>query len=270
MDIEYTGNHTLKLIKPRKEDSSKGDFGCLTTLCGCENMTGAAALSAYGALRCGLGLLRFAGNEETIKRMQQIIFEPVFLPVERIWEQKCTAFLCGCGIGRDYDSILPKILETCNVPCVLDADCINFLAENINVLERINCPKLLTPHPGEMARLCKTSAKEIQTNRIKIASDFAEKYGCILVLKGKNTVIACPDGRVCLNTSGSSALATGGSGDVLAGVIASLIAQGYDMFDAAILGVYIHGLAADRLETSLGKSGVLPSDLPKEIGRIMG
>ncbi len=267
---EYTGNEILSLIKPRRENSSKGDFGCVTALCGCETMTGAAALSALGALRSGLGLLRLSGNCETIKRLQQIIYEPVFLPVEQIWSQKCDAFLCGCGIGRSYDGILPEILLGCRVNAVLDADCINFLAMNIDILEKMNCGKLLTPHPGEMARLCGISVEEVQKNRVEIALDFARKYNCILVLKGKNTVVAHPSGRACINTSGSDALATGGSGDVLAGVIASLIAQGYDTFDGARLGVYLHGLAADRLSEKYGKSGVIPSDLPKEIGRLLG
>ena len=270
MDITYTDEKVLKLIKPRKANGSKGDFGCLTTLCGSVNMTGAAALCSMAALRSGLGLLRFAGDDETVKRMQQIIFEPVFISANNIWDYPCTAFLCGCGIGRGYDEILSKTLEKCQVPAVLDADCINFLAKNINVLERVRCEKILTPHPGEMARLCNTTVEEIQSNRIEIAAEFAKKHNCILILKGMNTVIADQNGRVIVNTSGNDSLSTGGSGDVLAGVIASLTAQGYLPLDAAVLGVYIHGLAAERLSERLGKSGVIPSDLPCEIGKILG
>ncbi len=270
MEIEYTNSDILKSIKPRKEDSCKGDFGSLTMLCGCETMTGAAVLSAYGALRSGLGLLHFSGNQETIRRIQGMLLEPVYLPLERIWDKKHTAFLCGCGIGRTYDGILPKILEECKVPAVLDADCINFLAMNIDVLGRMKCEKLLTPHPMEMSRLCGKSVEEIQSNRIQTAKAFAKEHNCILLLKGKNTVIAHPNGRIAVNTSGSSALSKGGSGDVLAGVIASLAAQGYDLFLAARLGAYLHGLAAENLSAKLGKSGVLPSDLPMEIGRLLG
>jgi len=270
MHIEYTGAEILKLIKPRKENSSKGDFGSLTMLCGCETMTGAAVMSAYGALRSGLGLLHFSGNEETIKRIQTILFEPVYLPVENIWEKKHTAFLCGCGIGRTYDDILTRILEQCSVPAILDADCINFLSRNINVLGRMKCEKILTPHPAEMSRLCGKPIDEIQASRTETARDFARAHNCILLLKGQNTVIAAPDGRISINTSGSSALAKGGSGDVLAGVIASLAAQGYEPYDAARLGAYVHGLAAENLSVKLGKSGVLPSDLPMEIGRLLG
>lgn len=267
---EYITNDILKLIRPRKEDSSKGDFGTLLTLCGCENMTGAAYLSSMAALRSGLGLLRFCGNKETLERIQRILFEPVFLPIESIKDAQSTAFLCGCGIGRVYDDALPEILESRETPCVLDADCIYFLSMHIDVLGRMNCIKILTPHPGEMARLTGKTVAEIQSAREDIAKNFAQEHKCTLVLKGHNTVIASPDGSIHINTSGSSALAKGGSGDVLAGLIASLAAQGYCASEAAKLGVYIHGLAADRLESRLGKSGVLPSDLPAEIGRILG
>jgi NAD(P)H-hydrate epimerase len=260
----------LGLIRPRKEDSSKGDFGTLLTLCGSENMTGAAYLSATAALRSGVGLLRFCGNEETLAKMQKILYEPVFLPLCDIQSANRTAFLCGCGIGRCYDGILEDTLVNNDAVAVIDADCINFLAMHIDVLERMKCPKILTPHPGEMARLCGTTVENIQSARERFASDFARKYDCILVLKGHETVIADPSGSVAVNTSGSSALAKGGSGDVLAGVIASLAAQGYPPIEAATLAVYIHGAAADRLAEEYGKSGVLPSDLPKEIGRILG
>jgi NAD(P)H-hydrate epimerase len=261
---------TLNLIKPRKENSSKGDFGTLLTLCGSKNMTGAAYFAVMGALRSGVGLLRFCGDDETLDKAQQILFEPTFLTLDGIKSTSCTAFLCGCGIGRTYDGYLEQILTDCNVPCVLDADCINFLSQHIDVLGKMKCQKILTPHPGEMARLCKTSIDEIQASREEITMNFARENNCILVLKGKNTVVADPNGDVFINQSGSSALAKGGSGDVLAGVIASLLAQGYCGIDAAKLGVYSHGLAADNLAKSYGKSGVIPSDLPKEIGRILG
>lgn len=270
MPSEFLTNETLKLIRPRKEDSSKGDFGTLLMLCGCENMTGAAYLSATAAMRCGVGLVRFCGNRETLAKMQRILYEPVFVPIEELSAAGRTAFLCGCGIGRVYDEHLTDILENCDKTAILDADCINFLAMHMDVLGRIKCEKILTPHPAEMSRLTGKSVAEIQSAREETASGFAKKHGCVLVLKGSGTVVAAPDGKTWVNTSGSSALAKGGSGDVLAGVIASLAAQGYSATDAARLGVYIHGLAADRLAEVYGKSGVLPSDLPMEIGRIMG
>ncbi len=270
MQRDFLTEETLKLIRTRKENSSKGDFGTLLTLCGSKNMTGAACLAALAALRSGVGLLRFCGNKETLDKIQPILFEPVFLPLNDIKDASCTAFLCGCGIGRDYDGYLREILENCRKTAILDADCINFLAMHIDVLGRMKCPKILTPHPGEMSRLCGKSIDEIQSSREETASDFAKRFDCVLVLKGQGTVVANPQGDVWINTSGSSALAKGGSGDVLAGVIASLVAQGYPHEDAAKLGVYVHGLAADRLARLYGKSGVIPSDLPKEIGSILG
>lgn len=261
---------TLNLIRERKEDSSKGDFGLLLTLCGSENMTGAAYLSATAALRSGVGLLRFCGNSATLDKMQRILFEPIFLPLDEFTFDRASAFLCGCGIGRAYDPHLEQILINSSIPTVLDADCINFLAMHKDVLGKLKCPLILTPHPGEMSRLLGLDIEQIQANREQIAIDFAVQHGLYLILKGKNTVVACPDGDVFINTTGSSALAKGGSGDVLAGVISSLIAQGYEIKDACRIGVYIHGLAGDRLAEKYGKSGVLPSDLPAEIGRILG
>lgn len=263
-------NDILKSIRPRKENSSKGDFGTLLMLCGSSNMTGAGVLSAMGALRSGVGLVRFCGNKETLDKIQTMLLEPVFLPIEDIQNAKKTAFLCGCGIGREYDRQLADILEGSNVVSVLDADCINFLSQHIDVLGRMKCEKILTPHPMEMSRLTGKTVEEIQASREETAMNFATKHGCYLVLKGHNTVIAAPNGYVFVNTSGSSALAKGGSGDVLAGVIASLAAQGYTAEQAVKLGVFVHGLAADRLALQYGKSGVLPSDLPKEIGLILG
>lgn len=270
MEVKYIdGTYARSLIRERAENSSKGDFGTLAMLCGSRHMTGAAVLSAYGALRSGVGLLRLLGHEEVLTRLQNVLFEPVFAPVEGFDFSKCSAFLCGCGIGREYDEILPALLEKCKVNAVLDADCINFIAVNKYPLRELQCNITLTPHPGEMARLTGRTIAEIQQDRVGFANAFAVGNRCIVVLKGHGTVIAAPDGRVIINTTGSSALSKGGSGDVLAGVIASLNAQGYDSFDAAVLGVYLHGLAGDILSEKLGKSGVIPSDLPKEIGRLL-
>lgn len=256
--------------KPRKENSSKGDFGTLLMLCGSPYMTGAAYLAAQGAMRSGLGLLRAAGSAEVLAKLQTILFEPVFTLASGIDFSKCTAFLCGCGISGYYDDILPSLFEKCRVPAVLDADALNFISRDKSVLKKIDCPVTVTPHPGEMSRLTGVSVERVQSDREGAAERFAREYGVTVVLKGSGTVVASPDGRVAVNTSGSSALAKGGSGDVLAGVIASLNAQGYDAFAAAAAGVYAHGAAGDILSESYGKSGVLPGDLPKVIGSLLG
>ena len=268
--LSYIDSSVLENLKPRPADSDKSTFGTLLTLCGCEYMTGAFCLSATSALRSGVGLLRAAGSVRTVKRLQRILYEPVYLDVKRLTFERSNAFLCGCGIGRTYDKILKDILEKCNIPAVLDADCINFLAMNKDVLGRISCEKILTPHLYEMSRLTGIAPDGIKKDRVKIASDFAVNNNCVLVLKGKNTVVADKNGDVFINTSGNNSLSKGGSGDVLAGLIASLLAQGHSPINAAKIGVFVHGKAGENLSEKFGARYVLPSDLPKEISEILG
>ncbi len=268
----YTGPDTLSLIKKRPEDSHKGLFGTLVSLTGSRYMTGAAYLSSMGALRSGVGLLKLAADEYVQSVLKTCLFEAVFIRPDEILKQNPSAYLIGCGIGRDYDGILRTLLPSLEKPTIIDADGINYLAANINVLKnmRSSASPILTPHPAEMGRLIGKDAAFVQSDREHIALSFAAEHGCVLVLKGKNTVIAEPDGKITVNTSGNSGLSKGGSGDVLAGVIASLCAQGYSAADAAVLGVYAHGLAADRLAAKYGEHGLLPRDLPAEIGAILG
>ena len=260
----------LRRLLPRPSDSHKGTFGTLVALCGSQNMPGAAYLAACGALRSGVGLLKIAAEPEVKRILQTRLAEPVWLDKSALPDPNATAFLCGCGLGRETDELLGDLLPKIHVPAVYDADCINYFSLHKDVMDRLSGPCVLTPHPAEFSRLTGLSVAEIQQNRTELAASYAKAHGCVLVLKGKNTVIASPDGDVGVNTSGSDALAKGGSGDVLAGVIASLLAQGHDGFTAATIGVYVHGLAGERLATRYGAHGVLPSDLPEEIGRILG
>lgn len=156
------------------------------------------------------------------------------------------------------------------MPTVIDADGINFLASHIDVLKEMQAPAALTPHPMELSRLTGCGVEEINRNRVRTARAFAAEHGCFLLLKGSRTVIAAPDGRVRITVSGCSALAKGGSGDVLAGVVGSLAAQGYDLFDALTVGAFLHGRAGERLAARFGAHGALPSQLPEEIGRLLG
>ena len=260
----------LRRLLPRPADSHKGTFGTLVSLCGSQNMPGAAYLSACGALRSGVGLLKIAAGPEVKRILQMRLAEPVWMDSASLPDTSATAFLCGCGLGRETDELLGDLLPQIRVPAVYDADCINYFSLHKDEMDRLSGPYVLTPHPAEFSRLTGLSVAEIQQNRAELASSFAKKHGCVLVLKGKNTVVASPDGHVGINTSGSDALAKGGSGDVLAGVIASLLAQGHDGFTAARIGVYVHGLAGERLAERYGAHGALPSDLPEEIGRILG
>ena len=147
------------------------------------------------------------------------------------------------------------------MPVILDADGINIIAENINILDAAEAPVILTPHPGEMARLCGTTVKEIQAHRLEYAVSFARKHRVVLVLKGAGTIIAEPDGRAHLNLTGNAGMAKGGSGDVLAGMIASFAAQKIEPAKAAYGAVYLHGAAGDRCAKVFSKCAMLPTDL---------
>jgi len=260
----------LQKLLPRAENSHKGSFGTLCMLCGCEDMPGAAFLAASGALRSGVGLLKIACEDALRTVLQVKLAEPVWISPSSLPDARSTAFLCGCGLGRTRDSLLKTMLPDIRVPAVYDADCINFFAMHKDVMSRLVGEFVLTPHVMEFSRLTGLSVSQIESDRVSHASAFAKEHGCVLVLKGHRTVVASPDDKVAVNTSGCHALAKGGSGDVLAGVIASLLAQGHAPFDAACIGVFAHGLAGERLATRLGARGVLPSDLPMEIGRILG
>ncbi len=260
----------LKNLLPRAEDSHKGSFGRLTLFCGCDDMPGAAYLATLGALRSGVGLVNVAAEGALRATLQARLAEPVWIKPASLPHPSATAFLCGCGLGRTRDDMLSKLLPQIKVPAVYDADCINFLALHKNVLDGLDAPFILTPHLMEFSRITGLSSEEIESNRLVVASDFAKKHRCVLVLKGHKTVVASPEGNLFVNTSGCNALAKGGSGDVLAGVIASLLAQGHSCLDAACIGVYAHGLAGERLAKQMGARGVLPSDLPAEIGKILG
>ena len=182
--------------------------------------------------------------------------------------KKADAFVVGCGLGKK-GKVVKKYLKR-KRPCVIDADALNYLAKHKNKLKRLRPDCVLTPHPAEMARLCDCSVAKIEENRFGAARDFAVAYNTTVLLKGNRTLIADPQGNVYVNMSGNSALAKGGSGDVLAGVIGSLLAQGYDAVTAARLGAYIHGSAAEILtENGNSEASVLPSDLPRVIGNLI-
>ena len=274
--ILLSWEYIKRLLPEREKNTNKGDFGRLLAVCGSKNMTGAAFLSAMGALRTGVGLLYLAAPDNIIPVLQSKLNEPVFVPLDfsevhinaTLAELKQNiniydAVLFGCGIGSSTDvrMMLDEVIKNHDKTIIFDADGINILCENIDILNEINARKILTPHPGEMARLCNTTVEAVQKNRINIASDFAKKYNCTLVLKGALTVIAESNGDIYINPTGNPGMARGGSGDILAGMIASYAAQGIKAADAACLGVYLHGLAGDIARRRLSELGMLPTDL---------
>jgi NAD(P)H-hydrate epimerase len=165
---------------------------------------------------------------------------------------------------------MKALLPELPCPAVLDADALSIVAENPQLLRRCSVPLVLTPHPGEMARLVQKSTREVQENRIDTALEFAGKHGVILVLKGHGTLVASPDGRLAVNSTGNPAMASGGMGDTLTGIIAGLLGQGLKPFEAASLGVYVHGAAGDEAFAEISSRGMTASDLLPMIPRVLG
>lgn len=281
------GGEDVKQCLPRLSVSdNKGSRGTLLSICGKSGMAGAAAMSAKAALRCGVGLLYAAVVDSIYPVVSSGLYEPVFLQLRQsaggtvdkvcipyLLEQseKATAILIGCGLGQGADvcSLVNAFLRESKAPLIIDADGINAVAQHIDVLKEAGVPVVLTPHPGEAARLFGTTVREIQNNRVKYACRLAQEYHTVAVLKGAKTVIASPKGRVYINTSGNAGMARGGSGDVLAGMIASLAAQGADTFKACVAAVYLHGLAGDRCAQKYGQLSMLPTDMINELPSLL-
>ena len=271
---------TVSIVKqalaPRPDDAHKGTMGTLLSICGCYGMAGACLLSSKAALRSGVGLLKCALPKSIYPIAAASIWESVYLPLEETPDGKAAAanlpflrgqaadaVLIGCGMSvcDDTRTLVRGFLEACDKPLLLDADALNCLADDPSVLRRVKAPVVITPHPAEMGRLLGVSAGEVNADREMTAKRFAADYGVIVVLKGAGTVTAAPDGRAVINTTGNSGMATGGSGDVLAGICASLLAQGGEPFACAAAAVYLHGLAGDLAAARLGKISMLPTDL---------
>ncbi len=267
-------------IPNRKNDSHKGDFGRLLNVCGSMNMPGAAIMSACSATRCGVGLLTVCAPKEYVPHFASKLPEAMFLPLEvspngiyledsyngimRL-SSKATTVLIGCGLGVDDESrnLVKKLLLNLNCPIILDADGINCISDSIDIIRQTKSEIILTPHPAEMARLCGVSTVEIQSDRLEYAKTFAKEYNCTVVLKGAGTIIANPK-EAFVSLTGNSGMSKGGSGDVLSGIIASLVAQGIN----PAVGVYIHGKAGDNAAQKYSMQSMLPTDMIDELGRI--
>jgi len=269
----------LKSLKQhRRPDSNKGDFGKLLSITGSDRMRGASVMSSMSALRSGTGLLTVASSWTCINNISYCIPEAVTLPLLADNEgyilfdenrdtiekalKKSSAVLIGCGMGvtESTGKLTEFIIKNAECPIIIDADGINCISSRIDILSESKTDIILTPHPKEMSRLCGASTEAIQKNRIEYAMNFAEKYGVTLVLKGAGTVTANSE-KCMVNITGNPGMSRGGSGDVLAGIIASLSAQGYSAFDACVYGTYIHGLAGDITAEKMGYEAMLPTDI---------
>lgn len=269
----YTQKEISKLFVERKANTHKGSFGKLGIIAGSVGMTGAACLCAEAALRSGAGIIQLAvpqslNNVFEIKLTEQMsrpMPENEYGALARSKElvDFCngkSALVIGPGLSTESDGqlFIPDILDTFDGSIVIDADGLNLIAKNPNVLKCGKC--IVTPHLGEMSRLTGLTVEQISKNQSDVALDFAKKYNVVVVLKNYITVIASPNGSVVFNTTGNSGMATGGSGDVLSGIIGSLSAQGYNNFDAAVIGTFINGFAADIASENMSKISLAPSD----------
>jgi NAD(P)H-hydrate epimerase len=265
------------LIPPRQHDAHKGDFGHVLVVAGSVGKTGAAVLAGLGALRSGAGLVTVATPRGCVPSVSSMVPEYMTLPLPEtedgmvsadalglILEFGCDAIVVGPGLGTsaDVSALVYGLLERSRVPLVLDADALNvFAADPSRLVGRDGVPIVITPHPGEMARLCQSSSAEIQSNRLNTARCFAREHQLFVVLKGSGTVIADPDGAMCLNLTGNAGMSTGGVGDVLAGMIAAWIVQLGRPDYACQVAVFLHGLAGDVASDKHGEVGLIASDL---------
>jgi len=273
-------------LPDRPRDAHKGTFGTVVVLAGSLGFTGAAYLSATGAARTGAGLVRLLIGDTIYPILAAKCTEVMATPVpevapgavghaayDLVLRQMSTAEagVIGPGLGRDRSTwrlILDLALHA-ECPLVLDADALNALADSAHKKARVGKNRVLTPHPGEMARLLDKTAEAVQADRPGAVRKAAKEWGAVVVLKGAHTLVAHPDGRFSEDPHEVPALASGGTGDVLAGVIGALMAQGSDPFTAAVSGVYVHAAAGHRISQRLGDAGLLASDLLPEIPLVM-
>jgi NAD(P)H-hydrate epimerase len=264
-------------LAPRASDANKGSFGRVLVAAGSRDMSGAAVLCGRAALRGGAGLVRVAtpasvqplvaaGNPcyMTLPLPEtsagQIAADALPLLAEAARASQVVAIGPGLGQGADVAAVVLGLLRQTAIPLVLDADALNGIAGSVEQLRRRGRPTVLTPHPGEFARLTGRTIADIQASRVELAARFAADVGAVVVLKGQGTVVT--DGRrAFVNPSGNPGMATGGTGDVLTGLIAALIGQGLETFAAAQLAVYLHGLAGDRARDAVGEVSLVATDL---------
>ena len=271
-----TGAFVRRSLPRRDPEGHKGTFGKVLCVCGSVGYTGAPIFAGRGAVRTGSGLVFLAVPEsvwpvaavksdeampfpvpEAEGRLSLLAEEPI-----RRRAESCDAVLIGCGLGRGWQTdALARNLLTIEKPLVLDADGLNALSGREELLQKRAAPTILTPHEGEFLRL----GGGLSAGREAAAAAFSEKYGVYLVLKGHRTVVAAPDGRLAVNGTGNSGMAKGGSGDVLAGMILSLLGQGCEAFAACCAGVWLHGRAGDLAAADKGERGMTPTDLLEQI-----
>lgn len=251
-------------LPPRNENSNKGTYGKVLNVAGSKYMSGAAYLSSIAALKSGCGYVQLSSEESVLKTVATLAPEIIFAPFELIPEAIETADVLsvGCGLSSSEDAvqIFQNTIELANktvIKTIIDADGLNILSKiNITLPENV----ILTPHPKEASRLLGINLEDVLNNMEESAKNITQKYNCVTVLKSNKTIVCNTNNETYINTTGNNALAKSGSGDVLTGIISGLLAQKMDIFDAACLGVYLHGLVGDIAKNDLTEYGVLASD----------
>lgn len=266
-----------KFLK-RKLDAHKGDFGHVFIIAGSKGLMGAACLCARGASLCGAGLVTLGIAESQYAIVSRKLTEEMTMPlpetkqgslslkafsqIKRNSENK-DVLAIGPGLSRNKSTqtLVRKIISSLDIPMVIDADALNALAGNFGILKKRKALTVITPHPGEMSRILGRKTSYVQKNRRILAKELAGMYNIITVLKGHRTIVADPDGKVFVNCTGNPGMAKGGSGDVLAGIIAAFLGQSGNAYDAAKLAVYVHGMAADEAVKQTGQLSLLATDI---------
>lgn len=268
-----------KMLPDRPEDSNKGTYGRLLVIAGSKGMAGAAYLNAHAAYMTGAGLVRIYTSSDNREILQTLLPEAVITTYEEYNKEELLSLLTwadgvcigsGLGMSRLSEKILKTVIEYVKVPCLIDADGLNLLAENKNYLNQMAERRfVITPHMKEMSRLIGISVEELKADRIQILKDFSSRYRITCVLKDSRTLIASEEKGIRMNLTGNSAMAKAGSGDVLAGVISGWMVQGKEAEDAAELGTYIHGLSGDLAKFEKGVYSVMARDLIEYISKAL-
>ncbi len=281
-----TGPDVKCILKPRSGDSHKGTYGHVLVLAGSPGKTGAALMSAMGAMRMGAGLSTIGLPEGLLSSMEAKTVEVMTLglpqtprttlglssydAVKRFMADKSALVIGpGLGVSDDIAGLIRKIIKEADYPVVIDADGLNNMAGRVEALRDTASKIILTPHPGEMARLMDMTTSQVQSDRIGVAGALAGKTGATVVLKGAGTVIALPDGDIHINPTGNPGLSTAGTGDVLSGMVGGLLAQGYDAAAASVAAVYIHGAAGDEVRKENGGMGMIATDILPFIPKVI-
>ncbi|NWF53983.1 MAG: NAD(P)H-hydrate dehydratase [Syntrophaceae bacterium] len=280
------GAEFLPFLIPRQAEAHKGDFGHLFVLSGSPGKTGAAAMVCQAALRVGTGLVTLGIPESLNPILEEKLTEAMTEPLPETREKtlapsafgkitdlcsRKSALALGPGLSTHPETVklVQKLVRATPLPTVIDADGLNAVSGRMEGLQKSGRSLILTPHPGEMARMLGVPVKEVQQDRVRTAREFSRKHGVILVLKGARSLVAGPEGDLFINPTGNPAMASGGMGDILTGMIGGFLAQGLPSLEAAKLGVYLHGLVGDYVAHLKGDRGILAMDLAEETPKVL-